>query len=633
MLGFAEDRHLKAQLESQRSVIISGVCGIAGYVGPRNAVDVVFDELTKLEYRGYDSAGVAFVNLSQIQVMKKAGRLSELQRLIQTQRPESSCAIAHSRWATHGGPTDVNAHPHMDRTGKVALIHNGIIENYLDLREGLLSRGHHFLSQTDTEIAAHIVGEEYEKGGTLEDAVLRAAKQLRGAFSLVIMSIQEPAKIVAFRKTSPLIVGLGKGENLLASDIPALLPYTREVVVMEDDMLAVIERESVKFLTIDGREINPRPTYIDWDVTRAERGGYEHFMLKEVHEQPDVVRQCLAGRISDEDQVRLEGVFSDNVWNEIDRVNIIACGTAYHAGLMGKHLFEKLLRLPTDVYFSSEFRYGDPVLSPKSLAIFISQSGETADTLAALKLCKQRRIRTLGIINVVGSSIARECDRTLYTQAGPEISVASTKAYTAQVILLTLLALHIAQVQEAPGLRVNEWVEELRLLPDLIRDALGKEAQIQVFADQVKDMPLCFFLGRGADAYVAYEGALKMKEIAYIPTEESPAGEMKHGPLALVTPGVVAVFGACETATIDKVVSNMKEIQARGGSVLAITSDNTSTISKVADHTLTIAGSRQEFMNSLMTIVPIQLLVYHVARLHGLDIDHPRNLAKSVTVE
>lgn len=609
------------------------MCGIAGYVGDRNAVDVVFDELVKLEYRGYDSAGVAYLNGKGIEVLKKAGRLSELSKLLGEASPHSNSAIAHSRWATHGGPTDVNAHPHLDGSGDLALIHNGIIENYLELKEGLLHRGHRFLSETDTEVAAHLVGEEYAKGGPLEDAVIRAAKQLRGAYSLVLLSKREPGKIVAYRKTSPLVVGLGKGENVLASDVPALLPYTREVLVLEDDTMAVLTKDSVRYLSGDGRELPIRPIFVEWDVARAERGGYEHFLLKEIHEQPDVVRQCLAGRITEEGRIRLEGVFSDNVWNEIDRVNIIACGTAYHAGLLGKHLFEKLLRLPTDVYFSSEFRYGDPVLSPKSLAIFVSQSGETADTLAALRLCKARRIRTLGIVNVVGSSIARECDRTLYTQAGPEISVASTKAYTAQVIVLTLLALHIAQVQEAPGLRISDWTEELRALPNLVLEALAHEHEVIAVAEQIQAMPLCFFLGRGPDAYLAYEGALKMKEISYIPTEESPAGEMKHGPLALVRKGVVAIFGATERATLDKVISNMREIQAREGTVIAITSDETGTVRKVADQTIQIPSSRLEFLSTILSVVPMQLLCYHVARLLGREIDHPRNLAKSVTVE
>jgi len=608
------------------------MCGIAGYVGPRNAVEVVYDQLVRLEYRGYDSSGVAFPSNGHVEVRKKAGRLSELKSLLQDQ-PAAGHAIAHSRWATHGGPTDENAHPHFDAEEEVVIVHNGIIENYLGLKETLLKAGHTFRSQTDTEVAAHVIGTEYKNDVPLEEAVRRAVRQLRGAYAFVVMSRREPGKIVAARNASPLVLGVGKGETLLASDIPALLPYTREVVIMEEDTVATLTCDGISLMDLDGRLLPVSPTYIEWDVTAAERGGYAHFMLKEIHEQPDVIRQALAGRITEDNHVNLSGVFSHHVWNEIDRVNIIACGTAYHAGLMGKHLFEKMLRLPTDVYFSSEFRYGDPVLSPRSLAIFVSQSGETADTLAALRLCKARRIRTLGIVNVVGSSIARECDRTLYTQAGPEISVASTKAYTAQVIALTLIALHIAQVQEAPGLRVEEWAQELKRLPERAREALEAESLVMDLAEKMRDMPLCFFLGRGADAYVSYEAALKLKEVAYVPTVESPAGEMKHGPLALVEKGVMAVFGATDPATTDKVVSNMQEIRARSGTVVAVTSDTTGTIRKAADYVVQIPLTRHDFLNALLSIVPLQLLAYHVAKIRGCEIDQPRNLAKSVTVE
>jgi len=609
------------------------MCGIAGYVGPKNAVEVAYDQLKRLEYRGYDSAGIALQTPDGIRVVKKAGTLNHLRTELDAHPLEATCAIGHSRWATHGGPTDANAHPHFDFDQTIAVLHNGIIENYLELRDELVAKGHTFRSQTDTEIAAHIIGIEYAQGGSLLEAVRRAVKRFRGAYALVIISNREVETIVAVRQASPLVVGLGEGENLLASDIPALLPYTREVIALEEGHLVELKRDHVRLVDADGRELPIIAKHIDWDVESAERGGYEHFMRKEIHEQPQVIRQCLAGRITPEDGVRLEGTFSDTVWAEIDRVNIIACGTAYHAGLMGKHLFEKLLRLPTDVYYASEFRYGDPVLSKKSLAIFVSQSGETADTLAALKLCKKNRIRTLGIVNVVGSSIARECDRTIATQAGPEISVASTKAYTAQVIVLSLLALHIAQVQETPGLRVEEWAQALRELPELASKVLELEDEVIAIAEQLVAMPLCFFLGRGADAYVGYEGALKLKEVAYIPTQESPAGEMKHGPLALVEAGVVSVFGATEPFTLDKVVSNMKEVQARAGTVLGITCDSTGTIAKAADLTLTFSPSRFDFLNALLSVIPMQLLAYHLARLKGCSIDQPRNLAKSVTVE
>lgn len=594
---------------------------------------VVFDQLKRLEYRGYDSAGVAFPENGHIEVVKRAGKLSELGKLLDEAPREAQLAIAHSRWATHGGPTDQNAHPHYDAYERIALIHNGIIENYLDLKEELLSKGHKFRSQTDTEVAAHVIGEEYEKGVPLEEAVRKGAQRLRGAFALVVMSKDEKEKIVAARNASPLVLGVGEGENMLASDIPALLPYTREVVIMEENTVATITRQGVSLVDLDGRELPVVPMHIDWDVAAAERGGYEHFMLKEIHEQPQVIRQALAGRIDEKGRVRLEQIFNEHVWNEIDRVNIIACGTAYHAGLMGKHLFEKILRLPTDVYYSSEFRYGDPVLSQKSLAIFVSQSGETADTLAALRLCKQRRIRTLGVVNVVGSSIARECDRTIMTQAGPEISVASTKAYTAQVVAMTLLALYIAQVQEMPGVRVDEAVQELAALADKAERCLELESQMVEIAQRHRSMPLCFFLGRGADANVALEGALKLKEIAYTPTQESPAGEMKHGPLALVQPGVVAMFGATEPELRDKVVSNMQEVKARGGTIVTVTTEDDRVSDRASDEVIRVPGSKYPFMSALLSIIPMQFFAYHVARLNGCEIDQPRNLAKSVTVE
>jgi glutamine---fructose-6-phosphate transaminase (isomerizing) len=615
------------------------MCGIAGYLGPRKAVDVVFDQLKRLEYRGYDSAGIAFPEQEEIRILKKAGKLSELGRLLEDNPTDVRMAMGHSRWATHGGPTDDNAHPHYDQTETVSIIHNGIIENYLELKEELAAKGHHFRSQTDTEVAAHVIGDEYAKGVPLEEAVRLAIRRLRGAYALVVMSKTEPGKLVATRNASPLILGLGEGENMLASDIPALLPYTRSVEILEEGLIAVLTAEQVRIMDADGKPVPVNPFIVEWDMASAERGGFEHFMLKEIHEQPDVIRQTLAGRIDEKDKIRFDNIFNDQVWQSIDRVNIIACGTAYHAGLMGKYLFEKLLRLPCDVYFSSEFRYGDPVLSPNSLAIFISQSGETADSLAALRLCKSRRIRTLGIVNVVGSSIARECDRTIFTQAGPEISVASTKAYTAQVMILTLLALYIAQVTDAPGVRVPEVVKEIKGLSDLAKKCLDDEPAVIELAEVLRKAKLCFFLGRGADAFVAMEAALKLKEIAYIPTQEMPAGEMKHGPIALIEQGVVAVFGATNDAMVEhssmreKVISNMQEVKARGGTIAAITTEGDESVAKVADHVLRVPGLRSEFLTALLSVIPLQLLSYHAARLNGCEIDQPRNLAKSVTVE
>lgn len=608
------------------------MCGIAGYVGPRNAVEVVYDQVKRLEYRGYDSAGIAYLKGPRISILKKAGKLSNLRVLLDEHQPEAHTAIAHTRWATHGGPTDRNAHPHYDQSGNLALLHNGIIENFMELKEELLSKGHTFQSETDTEVAAHVIGEEYESRQNLEEAVRHGIKRMRGAFAFVVMACDKPGHIVAARNASPLVVGVGEGENMVASDIPALLPYTREVIIMPNNSMVSVTLEGVKVTDFDGKALSSDPTTIDWDMESAEKGGYEHFMHKEIHEQPDVIRQCLAGRVHDE-EIHLDDLFKDSVWQDIDRVNIIACGTAYHAGLMGKKLFESMLRLPTDCFFSSEFRYGDPLLSDRSLAVFISQSGETADSLAALMLCKQRRIRTLGIVNVVGSSIARECDRVVYTQAGPEISVASTKAYIAQTVVLMLLALHIARVKEMPGVDVKGLTKELKLLGDHAQTVLEQDQEIAALAQSLKDTKLVFFLGRNADSCVALEGALKLKEIAYIATQETPAGEMKHGPLALIEPGVLAVFGATDASVREKLVSNIKEVQARGGTVLAVTTDDDASLDKVAEMVVKVPKTSSTYLNAVLSAIPLQLLAYHMADARGCEIDQPRNLAKSVTVE
>ncbi|MCE9560399.1 MAG: glutamine--fructose-6-phosphate transaminase (isomerizing) [Armatimonadetes bacterium] len=611
------------------------MCGIAGYVGPRKAVEVVYDQLKRLEYRGYDSAGIAFLEEGNISVLKRAGKLSVLGEVVDANPDDSHMAIAHSRWATHGAPTDLNAHPHMDQYEQIALIHNGIIENYLELKDELAHDGHdhQFFSETDTEVAAHIIGEEYATGVSLEVAVRQAVKRFRGAYSMVVISKREPGKIVAARSASPLVIGIGVGENMLASDIPALLPYTREMMILDDDQVAILTPEGITITDLNGKEVPYEIMHIDWDIAAAEKGGYDHFMLKEIHEQPEVMSRVLAGRIDEKGQVRLDNVYGEHVWNEIDRVSIIACGTSYNAGLMGKYLFEKLLRLPTDVYYASEFRYGDPILSSRSLCIFISQSGETADSLAALKLCKSQRMRTLGIVNVVGSSIARECDRTILTQAGPEISVASTKAYTAQVLSLIMLVLHIAQIKETPGVRSEQVVRSLRNLPGIAQRVFELEDQVKAVVQTCKDANLFFFLGRGADAYVSLEGALKMKEIAYVPTQEIPAGEMKHGPLALITDGVFAIFGATEEHLRDKVISNIKEVQARGGYVVAITTEEDTSLEKAADATLKIPRTGQTYLDALLSNIVLQLLAYYFAVARGCEIDQPRNLAKSVTVE
>lgn len=609
------------------------MCGIAGYVGKRSAVEVVYDQLKRLEYRGYDSAGIAYLEDQQINVIKRAGKLNNLGELVAENPRDSHLAIAHSRWATHGAPTDLNAHPHMDQFEQIAIIHNGIIENYLELKEELIADHHTFHSETDTEVAAHVIGEEYSAGVNIEEAVRRAVKRFRGAYGLVVISRKEPGKIVAARSASPLVIGVAETENLLASDIPALLPYTRDVFILEDDHICTLTAEGIEVMDIDGRPVPFETMHIDWDVDAAEKGGFEHFMLKEIFEQPQVIQRVLAGRIDEKNHVRLDQIYSEHVWNEVQRVNIIACGTSYNAGLMAKYLFEKLLLIPTDVYYASEFRYGNPILSDQSVCIFVSQSGETADSLAALKLCRQNRMRTIGVVNVVGSSIARECDRTIFTQAGPEISVASTKAYTAQVLSLLLLVLHVAQIKEMPGVRVERIIKGLRELSGVAAQVLELNDQIYEIAKAAHQADLLFFLGRGVDAYVSLEGALKMKEIAYIPTQEVPAGEMKHGPLALITESVFAVFGATEEPLRDKLISNIKEVQARGGKIIAITTTEDQLMEKTAEHTIKIPSTGLTYLDAIASNIVLQLLAYHFAHLRGCEIDQPRNLAKSVTVE
>lgn len=609
------------------------MCGIAGYIGPKEAVAIVFDQITRLEYRGYDSAGVAFKADSGIGILKKAGKLSNLKELIETEKPQAHIAIAHSRWATHGGPTDENAHPHFDMAGKIAVIHNGIIENYFELSKELAARGHVFRSETDTEVAAHIIGEEYENTGELAEAVRRAVRRLRGAFAMVVMCVDEPDKIVAVRNASPLVLGIGEGENFLASDIPALLPYTREVIIMDEGDLAVMTKNEIYLEDAESRPKLPKRMHIDWDLESAEKGGFSHYMIKEIHEQPNAIRQCLSGRLLKDGTVNLPDTLPDEVWKSFDRVLVVACGTAYHAGLLGEYMIEGMLRVPVEVHYASEFRYNNPILRAKDLVIVISQSGETADTLAALRLCKEKHVPSLGIVNVVGSSIARDCDAVLYTQAGPEICVASTKAYSAQVACLALITLYAGKLRGADNEKLSRLTSALQLMPDKLAQCLALDETCLEIARQIRDTQLIFYLGRGADAAVALEGALKMKEIAYIPTQESPAGEMKHGPLALVEPGVVAVFGVTNPTTRDKVISNIKEVKARRGTVVAVILDSDNATPEMVDHVIRIPHIDSHTIAAAVSVLPLQLLAYHVAHLRGCEIDQPRNLAKSVTVE
>lgn len=610
------------------------MCGIAGYVGPREAVSVVIDQLRRLEYRGYDSAGVAWRSGNGIAILKKEGRLDSLVAEVASTKPSAHIAMAHSRWATHGKPSDENAHPHTDATGRIAVIHNGIIENYIELYHEMLQQGDVPLaSETDTEIAAHLIGTEYHKTGNFVEAVRSAVRKLRGAFAMVILCEDEPDKIVAVRNASPLVLGIGEKENFLASDIPALLPYTRDVIVMEEGDLAVITAERIYLEDAMGRPKLPNVAHIDWDIEAAEKGGHEHFMLKEILEQPDALRACLAGRLMKDGTVTLGDTLDDKAWINFERILIVACGTAYNAGLLGKFLLEAILRVPVEVYHASEFRYNNPILRQSDLVIVISQSGETADTLAALRLVKEAGVPTLGIVNVVGSSIARECDSVLYTQAGPEICVASTKAYTAQVAMLSLIALYASHLRGGDKEKTARLQAALAAMPEYLTEVLRRREEIPPIAKEIYQAPLMFFLGRGADAAVALEGALKMKEIAYIPTQESPAGEMKHGPLALVQPGVVALFGITNPLTRDKALSNVKEVAARGGTTVGIILDSDTLSAEVVDRAIRIPHIDSPTIAAAVSVLPLQLLAYHVAHLRGCDIDKPRNLAKSVTVE
>jgi glucosamine--fructose-6-phosphate aminotransferase (isomerizing) len=610
------------------------MCGIAGYVGSREAVSIVLDQLKRLEYRGYDSAGVAWRSGNGISILKKEGRLDRLFQEVSNTKPTAHIAIAHSRWATHGRPSDENAHPHTDATGRIAVIHNGIIENYIELYQEMQQEGPVPLkSETDTEIAAHLIGREYEKTGDFVAAVRSAVRKLRGAFAMVILCEDEPDKIVAVRNASPLVLGIGENENFLASDIPALLPYTRDVIVMDEGDLAVLTRDRIHLEDATGRPKLPKITHVDWDIEAAEKSGYEHFMLKEIHEQPDAIRACLAGRLMKDGTVTLGDTLEEEVWTRFDRILIVACGTAYHAGLLGEFLFEGILRVPVEVYYASEFRYNNPILRPTDLVLFISQSGETADTLAALRLVKEEGVPTLGIVNVVGSSIARECDAVLYTQAGPEICVASTKAYSAQVASLALIVLYASHLRGGDREKTARLQTALAAMPEFLAEVLRRRKDIEAVAEEIHRAPLMFFLGRGADAAVALEGALKMKEIAYVPTQESPAGEMKHGPLALVEPGVVAIFGITNPVTRDKSLSNVKEVSARGGTTIGIILDSDTLSAEVLDRAIRIPHIDSPTIAAAVSALPLQLLAYHVARLRGCDIDKPRNLAKSVTVE
>lgn len=611
------------------------MCGIVGYIGYRNSQDVLIEGLKKLEYRGYDSAGVAIYTDKGLRIRKSKGRLVELESNLEQTPLVGSIGIGHTRWATHGKPSDVNSHPHSDESQNFTVVHNGIIENYMELKEQLAAKGHQFVSETDSEVIAHLIAELYD--GDIVKAVQAAVARMKGAYALGVLTAYEPDKLVAVRLSSPLIIGIGDGENFIGSDIPAILEYTRNMYILGDYEMAVLTKDDVELLTIEGNYISREIFHVDWDLVTAEKAGFPHFMLKEIHEQPKAYRDTMRGRIeADRNHVKLpELKLSDEEIKRLSHVQIIACGTASHAGLVGKMVLERLLRLPVEAEVASEYRYRDPLVLPNTLVIAVSQSGETADTLAAMREAKRKGARTLAITNVVGSTIAREADEVLVTWAGPEIAVASTKAYTSQLIAFYLLGLLFAQIREAIAPQeLPNIIAALESLPEQVETILAQASTIEELARSIVQHRDLFFIGRGLDYVVALEGSLKLKEISYIHSEAYPAGELKHGTLALIEEDVPVIALATQEQLLEKTMSNIKEVKARGGRVLAIVSEGFSDIwsEDEVDHTLYIPQTLDVLMPAL-SVIPLQLLAYYAALARGNDVDKPRNLAKSVTVE
>jgi glucosamine--fructose-6-phosphate aminotransferase (isomerizing) len=609
------------------------MCGIVGYIGPRQAAGLLIEGLRRLEYRGYDSAGIAVVNGHGLEIMKAAGKLSVLEGELDGNMPQGTIGIGHTRWATHGAPTTTNAHPHTDQSGRIAVIHNGIIENSSSIRKALEQRGHTFKSATDTEVLAHLVGEFYQ--GNLEDAVANALRDVEGAYGLAFISADEPGVIVAARNGSPLLVGVGENEWFVASDASPLLQHTRAVVYLDDGEMVVLTREGYRVRNLETARISKPVNQIDWDLATVERGGYPHFMLKEICEQPESVCNTLRGHLlEDEGTARVSGLnLSDEELKQFERVIITACGTSWHSGIIGEYMLEEMARLPVEVEYASEFRYRNPVVDPKTLVIGISQSGETADTLAAIREAKRRGGRTIGLVNVVGSTIAREVDGGIYLHAGPEIGVASTKAFTSQVAALSLITLRIARLRNLSILQGRQFIQALQRLPEQVSQILDRSNEMKVLADRfLKTSKNALYLGRGVNFPVALEGALKLKEISYIHAEGYPAAEMKHGPIALIDENMPVVFIAPRDAVHSKIVSNIEEVKARGGKVIALINEGDTEIQRLADATFTIPVTL-DLLTPILTSIPLQLLSYYVAVSRGCNVDQPRNLAKSVTVE
>jgi glucosamine--fructose-6-phosphate aminotransferase (isomerizing) len=617
------------------------MCGIVGYVGPKSVVSTIVNGLRKLEYRGYDSAGIAVVRGRQIQIRRSSGKLANLVNALAANPLDGDYGIGHTRWATHGRPTEENAHPHRDCTGRIAIVHNGIIENYLELKTRLQKSGHRFVTETDTEVVAHLV-ESLLPGRSLAEAAGAAFEQLRGSFALCLLSADDPDLLIAARNGPPLILGLGRGELFVASDVPALLEHTRSMYFMQDGEMAVVSRDGASIRDFRGREISYRPQEVQWSPEMAEKGGYSHFMLKEIHEQPRSLQETLAGRVSpDSTRVLLEeAAISEDILKGIKRIHIVACGTSWHAGLVGKFLIEDLARIPVEIDYGSEFRYRNPLINEDSLVIAISQSGETADTLAAVREAKTRHARVLSICNVVGSMLSRESDGNLYTRSGPEIGVASTKAFTCQLAVLVMVALYLAQKRRKlrPG-QMASILSGLLQVPQRVQQLLSRSSDYEEIARAICRHNNALFLGRGIHYPIALEGALKLKEISYVHAEGYPAGEMKHGPNALIDRNLPVVTLAARDSRdpksvlrYEKMLSNIEEVRAREGIIVVLASEQDARVSEISEHVIRIPEIN-DCLLPILLIVPLQLLAYHVAVLRGCDVDQPRNLAKSVTVE
>lgn len=608
------------------------MCGIIGYVGKKNSVSVVLEGLRRLEYRGYDSAGIAFFSKNGIEVRRCTGKIQALASLLESENPSSDTTIGHTRWATHGRPSDENAHPH--RSKDVVLVHNGIVENYLSLKNKLIEKGYIFTSETDTEVLCHLI-EDYAKRYPLEEAVREALKEVKGAYALVIIKGDEPDKIVGVRKDSPLVVGLGDGEFFVASDIPAFLSYTRDVIYLDDGEMVVLSLDGVKITGIDGTPIHKDVKTVSWSPSMAEKGGFKHFMLKEINEQPRAITDTLMGRLNAESgQVNLaEFGTNEEEMKAIKKIFIVACGTSYHAAIIGKYMMEGLVRIPVEVDVASEFRYRQPIIGPGDLLIVITQSGETADTLAAQREAKRLGVRVLTICNVVGSTSSREADAVFYTHSGPEIGVASTKAFTTQLVGLYLFAIAIGNVRGTiPEDLSKELLADLLRLPGNVEEVLKADENIKDIAKDYFKVTDFLYLGRGINYPIALEGALKLKEISYIHAEGYPAGEMKHGPIALIDEELPVVVLAARDKLHEKIASNIQEVKSRGGKIILITNDADDDVCGVSDKCIFVPGTNP-YLTTVLMAVPVQLLAYHIGVLRGCDVDQPRNLAKSVTVE